>query len=87
MNEVKIYGTDNCIYCLKLKNLLIKNNIEFTFVYVDTAEGLEEFKKVFNKSGVDLIPQATVNNVLLVPNKSFVTIEQAYEIIIKTINK
>lgn len=83
MNIVKIYGSNTCVYCLKLKNLLIKNNIEHIFIHVDTAEGLEEFKTVFNKSGVDMIPQATVNGKLIVPNKSFSTIEQAYELILK----
>ena len=53
----QIYGTDNCIFCLKAKELLTKHGKEHTFIDVAEDEDITAafFKKFPNVSTVPQI--------------------------------
>lgn len=61
-NSVQIYSKDNCNWCVLLKGLLKKRNIDFEEVVLSTDEDFLEFK---NKYGVETVPQLFDNDILI----------------------
>lgn len=76
---IKIYGSPDCPYCKELKELLIKEGIEFTDVDVNLPENREECDKIFEITKSDMIPVARVNKQLFVPEVSFKSIKECFE--------
>lgn len=79
MNKIRIYTVSNCPYCSELKEMLTKDNIEYTEVNVSLPENEAEFKKLFEFTKCDDVPIVKVNNHVLLPNTSFQSITEAYE--------
>lgn len=59
MNNVTVYVTSTCPYCVMLTNFLKENNIEYTEINVETKP--EEMQKVIESTGQMGVPQTKVN--------------------------
>jgi glutaredoxin len=82
---IKIYYINECVYCQKLKNKLTDSNIDFTPIDVNLPENEEEFNEIIKFTKNDLLPVVLINKVLLIPQKSFKTIDDLFETILKLI--
>ena len=49
-----VYTTENCIFCSKVKTLLIEHNREFVNVVLDTPQKKSKFKET---TGLKTVPQ------------------------------
>lgn len=79
--ELKIYTSKECVYCAKLKTGLEKTDLEYIEVNVDNPENAKEVEKIYSLVGETVIPIITIQPHLLVPKKSFNTIDEALELI------
>jgi glutaredoxin len=86
MNNIIIYSTPECPYCNNLKELLNNDNITYIDKNVNLDENKEEYEKVSELSKSDMIPLVLIKKNFLVPNVSFNTIKECYEIIKKLIS-
>ncbi|APF03853.1 TPA: glutaredoxin 3 [Legionella pneumophila] len=60
MNEVILYTTGYCPYCIKAKELLDKKKVIYTEIRVDLQPELRE--EMIQKSGRRTVPQIFINN-------------------------
>jgi glutaredoxin len=72
---------EGCSYCKEMKEILEKNNVEYRYVDIDLPDNQDEVFKVFNVAQSERIPVIVANNSILIPDKSFETLEEAYDII------
>lgn len=77
---VKIYSIPQCPYCNELKEKLTEANIEFKDVNVLLEEHKTEYDAIVEKTKSDEVPIVRVGNQLLVPNVSFHSITEAYDL-------
>ena len=77
---VTIYSIPQCPYCNELKEKLTENNIEFKDVNVFLEENKTEYDAIIEKTQSDEVPIVRVGNQLLVPNISFHSITEAYDL-------
>lgn len=77
---VKVYSIPQCPYCTELKEKLTENNIEFVDVNVYLEENKEEYDMIVEKTKSDEVPIVRVGIQLLVPNVSFHSINEAYDL-------
>lgn len=84
---MKIYTLTNCSYCVELKNLLKGDNIDFTEINIEAPEYINEFAEITKLAGEEVVPVIKLNNILLVPNKSFHTIYDGYKLIKKLLEE
>ena len=84
---VKIYTDDNCPYCNKLKIGLNKLKINFNEVNVDNMIYKSEVDSIFKMAGERVIPIIVIAPHLLVPKRTFNTIDDALKIISDLIKK
>jgi glutaredoxin 3 len=77
---IKIYSIPQCPYCTDLKEKLTEAKIEFEDVNVMLPEHSEEYKKVVEKTQSDEVPIVRVGKQLLVPNVSFKSINEAFDL-------
>ena len=80
MNKIIIYSIENCPYCDELKKLLINENIEFIDINVLLDENKAEYDKISKKTKTDVVPIIKVGKQLLVPNISFDTIQEGFDL-------
>src|SRR5690625_7609422 len=59
MNDIKVYTTSTCPYCVMVTNFLKEQNISFTEINVQ--ENPEIMQKVVNETGQMGVPQSKVN--------------------------
>lgn len=83
---VRLYYIKECPFCKELKDLYIKNNIPFKEIDVDLPENEEEFNKVNSIAKSEYLPIVLVKKQILVPNKSFQNMQEAYELTKKFLN-
>ncbi len=72
---------EGCSYCEEIKTKLSKGDIEYQYVDIDSPDNQDEVFKVFNIAQSDRVPVILVGDTILVPEKSFDTIDEAYDII------
>jgi glutaredoxin len=77
---VKIYTIENCPYCMELKNLLTNEGIAYTEVDVNKDENQAEFDKIYEVSKCNDVPMVRVGNQLLVPNISFKSLTECFQL-------
>ena len=77
---VVVYSIPKCPYCTELKEKLTEDNIEFTDVNVLLIENKEEYNEILEKTKSNGVPIVKVGNQLLVPNVSFHSINEAYDL-------
>lgn len=80
---VRLYGYDDCPFCKELKGYLDENSIKYKYVDVTLKEHKEEKEKIFELIGEEVVPVAIVGKKVLVPNRSFKTIKEGFELINK----
>ncbi len=80
-NNVRVFGMEGCSYCKEMKEILEKNNVDYQYIDIDSPDNQDEVFKVFNVAQSERIPVIVVNNTILVPEKSFDTLEEAYDTI------
>ena len=78
---------EGCPYCDKLKGLLKDDDIEFKEIDINDKRYKLEFNKIMEISGADSVPIVIVKKKILIPEKSFMTIEEGFEIIKKLLNE
>ncbi len=49
MKKVKVYSTPTCPYCIRLKNFLKENNVDFE--NIDVSSDQEKAQEMIDKSG------------------------------------
>lgn len=79
--KVRVLGIDGCPYCEEIKQKLTEGNIEHRYIDIDLPENEQEATEVLNYAQSDRVPIIVVNSTILVPEKSFDTIDEAYGII------
>ena len=84
---LKIYTSKNCFYCDKLKTGLNKLNVKFNEIDVDLDMNKNEVMKIFKMAGEEIVPIITLPPHLLVPKRSFNTIDDALKLISNLIKK
>ena len=80
-NEIRIFGIEGCSYCEEIKTKLNEGNIEYKYIDIDLEENKVEADEVFEVAQTDRVPVIVFNRTILVPEKSFDTIDEAYETI------
>jgi len=83
---IRIYTIRECSYCNKLKELLKKDNLEFDEIDGDLPENDSKFLELFNVTKSYNVPTIIVNKSILVPEVSFNTIDEGFELIKRIIN-
>ena len=63
-NKVKIYSTATCPYCIRTKQFLKENNVEFEDIDVSTNQQATE--EMMEKSGQMGVPVLDINGVIVV---------------------
>jgi glutaredoxin len=76
--KVRVFGIEGCSYCEEIKTKLTEGKIDFRYVDIDLEENQEEVTEVFNVAQSDRVPVIVVGGTILVPEKSFDTIDEAY---------
>lgn len=84
---VRVYTMEGCPYCDKLKGLLKGDDIEFKEIDINDKKYKLEFNKIMEISGADSVPVVIVKKKILIPEKSFMTIEEGFSIIKKLLNE
>mgnify|MGYP003673608074 CR=1 FL=1 len=78
--KIRLYTTDKCPFCKEMREYFEADNIEFTEVNVLKAVNKAEFDKIREVSGADSVPIILVGKNILVPDRSFRTIKEGFEI-------
>ena len=86
MNNVRLYGFEECPYCQELKEFYENDNINFTYVDINLDENKEETKKIMEIGKSEMVPIVLVNKTILSPDNSFKTIKEALELTKKFLN-
>jgi glutaredoxin len=77
---IRIYMIQNCPYCKQLKEMFIKEGLQFQEIDVNKPENEAEWKKLHEVTKSDDVPIVKVGPQLLVPNTSFQSINEAFEL-------
>lgn len=83
---VRLYGFENCPYCKELRGLLESGEVDYTYVDVTLSENEQESNRIFKIAGEETVPIVLVGKKVLVPDKSFRTISEAYDLTKKFLN-
>jgi len=62
--QILVYSTSTCPHCIKLKDFLTQNNIEFK--NIDVASNPELAQEMFRKSGQMGVPVTAIDNEIIV---------------------
>lgn len=79
--NVRVFGIEGCSYCKEIKKKLAQGKIDYRYIDIDLDENQEEVNEVFNVAQSDKVPVIVVGSTILVPDKSFDTIDEAYKTI------
>ena len=77
---VKVYSIPQFGYCTELKKKLTEDNIEFVDVNVYLEENKNEYNMIIEKANSNEVPIIKVGTQLLVPNVSFHSINEAFDL-------
>ena len=77
----RVYSVENCPYCKELKEMLTNDGVEFIDVDVNKPENEDEFNKLYEVTQCDDVPMVKVGNQILVPNVSFRSIKELFNLI------
>jgi len=77
MKRILVYSMKNCGYCTTLKGKLKELDIKYIDKDIDIYK--DEYEKVLNELGTDLIPLVSVGGTWLIPEKDFSTIDGCVE--------
>jgi len=77
---ITLYGFPDCPYCSEMKSLFVAEGIKFRDVNVDLPENEEEFRQIVEIANAEEVPIIRIGKQLLVPNKSFHSITEGFEL-------
>ena len=80
-SEIRVFGIEGCSYCEEIKTKLSEGNVKYQYIDINLPENEKETNEVFEVAQTDRVPVIVVNRTILVPEKSFDTIDEAYETI------
>lgn len=86
-NDLKLYGFDECPYCQELKELLDKDNIKYEYIDIDDDKNYEHCKKMFEIADSEKVPMFVIGKKIFVPEKSFNSINEGFELIKRFLSK
>lgn len=78
---IRIYTAKSCEYCDQLKDSLNKEGFEYIEIDINDEKNRAECEKVFQFTGVAVTPIIIKKPHVLVPTRSFNTIDQAMVLI------
>ena len=78
---IRIYTSKQCEFCKELKEKLKIAELKYTEIDVDDPKNKKEVDSVFKKAGEPVIPIIVFPPNMLVPKKSFQTIDNAIGLI------
>lgn len=78
---IKIYTSKQCEFCTELKEKLTLNELSYHEIDVDDEKNKNEVETIFGKSGEPVIPIIVIPPHILVPKRSFQTIDNAIDLI------
>lgn len=84
---VRLYTMDGCPFCKEMEGYLKEENIKFTEVNIMKAQNKREYAKIQEVSGADSVPILLVGKNILVPDRSFKTIKEGFEITKKILSE
>lgn len=64
MKNVKVYGTSSCPFCLKVKQYLKDNSVEFEDI--DVSAGQDKVQEMIEKSGQMGVPVLDIEGEIIV---------------------
>ena len=64
MKNVKVYSTPTCSFCIRAKQFLTENNVEFESIDISTDP--EQAKEIVEKSGQMGVPVIAVGSEVIV---------------------
>jgi len=76
-----------CPFCDEMKNYLIEDKIPFMDIDIEEDGNKREFNKICEVSKADSVPILLVKNKILVPERSFKTIKEGFEITKKLLSE
>ncbi len=77
---VRVYSIPECPYCTELKDILIKEGVDFVDINVNLPENEKEYNDLHKITKSDDVPIVKVGKQILVPNVSFHTIRDAADL-------
>lgn len=86
MEKVRIYSIPECPYCTELKEILTSEGVAFTDINVNLPENEKEYDQIYEVTKSEEVPIVLVGKQLLIPNVSFQSIRECYEIIKKLLS-
>lgn len=81
MKQINIFTQNECPYCNKLMGMLDKEGIDYIDLNINNDKNNLYFEKIVKVTDEDSVPTIVVGTQIIAPNKSFSTIDQAFEII------
>ena len=75
-----------CPFCDEMKKYLNEDGIEYVEIDIELPKYKPEFNKIVEMSKADSVPVLLVNSKILVPERSFKTIKEGFEITKKLLN-
>ena len=84
---VRVYTMKECPYCTEMKDMLKNEGIEFKDIDIDEPKNKLEFNKLVEISGADSVPVVIVGKKILIPERSFFTIEEGFYTVKKLISE
>lgn len=75
--EIKVYGSEECPYCRRLKKYLKILRIPFQYVDIDLEENEKEYIDVINKVNHNMIPVIKIDDKFMSPDEDFESIGDA----------
>jgi len=64
MKNVKVYGTSTCAFCVKVKQFLKDNNVEFEDI--DVSQNAERVQEMVEKTGQMGVPVVDIEGEIIV---------------------
>jgi glutaredoxin len=84
---INLYTIKSCPYCIKLKSLLDEANLEYNEIDGDLPENDDKFRALTKITKSLNVPTIIIGKNILVPEVSFIKIEEGFELIKSLLNK
>lgn len=85
--KIRLYAFDGCPFCKELKDKFDNDGLDYDYIDINKEEYKEEFQKIMDIGKTDSVPVVLVNKVILSPEISFTSIDEAFKLTKKFLNK
>ena len=80
MNDVRLYGFKDCPYCKDIRTKFDEGGIDYIYVDIELKEHNKEVEKIMELGKTESVPIILVKKVLLSPEISFKSIDEAFDL-------